>query len=252
MIDLQTYRLRIGLFSVGSTCRSKPMKLKFEHDANAMGIALICTLLVIGGLDLNPGPHTSSIADDSRLSGSANRCCKCVTKPCIACSCVKHGRQCINCRFGERCPNRGGPTQQSADGASVADYVADLKRNNRVLPRIPKASRIAVAGALAQRITAAVVDQTPDAWRAFLSFAYAVLIAPESNRDKSNRKSLASTIRHNLISFENDDMKVSFPASISLPAATLMLQLTSSLNVWLSSWPTVTCVAAWGTASPHI
>ena len=56
----------------------------------------------------------------------------------------------------------------------LADHVADLKRNGRVLPRIPKAARIAVADALARRITAVTSDSTPEAWRD-LSFAYAVL-----------------------------------------------------------------------------
>ena len=56
MIDSQTYRLRIGMFCVKSTSRLKLTRIKYEHDANALAIALICTLLVIGGIEMNPGP----------------------------------------------------------------------------------------------------------------------------------------------------------------------------------------------------
>ena len=146
----------------------------------------------------------SQSTDESCRSEASSRCCKCVTKQCVACSCVKHGRQCISCRFGERCPNREGPVQQSPNETDLADDVANIKRNGRVLPRIPKSARIAVAGALAQRVAAVVSDGTPEAWKALLCFAYAVLRAPESRRDKSSRKSLASEIRQNIATFDDE------------------------------------------------
>ena len=58
MIDLQTFRIRIGMFCLKSTTKAKQTQCKFQLDASAMGIALICTLLVIGGVELNPGPPT--------------------------------------------------------------------------------------------------------------------------------------------------------------------------------------------------
>ena len=58
MIDLQAYRVAIGMFCVRVRSKQVANKFKCDHDANAMGIALICTLLVIGGLELNPGPPT--------------------------------------------------------------------------------------------------------------------------------------------------------------------------------------------------
>lgn len=60
MIDLQAYRLAIGMFRFRVKCKQKSSDFKCDDDANAMGIALICTLLVIGGLELNPGPSTTA------------------------------------------------------------------------------------------------------------------------------------------------------------------------------------------------
>ena len=55
MIDPQAYRIRIGMF-----CIPRPSKLKvmnsFQHDANAIALAIILTLLAIGCVELNPGP----------------------------------------------------------------------------------------------------------------------------------------------------------------------------------------------------
>ena len=147
---------------------------------------------------------SQSYTDESCRSEASARCCKCVTKQCVACSCVKHGRRCTSCRFGDRCPNRKGPDQRSPNETDLADYVANLKRNGRVLPRIPQSARIAVAAALAQRVAAVVSDGTPEAWKALLCFAYAVLRAPESRKDKSSRKSLASEIRQNIATFDDE------------------------------------------------
>ena len=66
MIDLQTYRLRIGMFSAGQNSL-KMTEVKYQHDSTALGIVLICTLLVIGGVELNPGPSTAT--DKSNPSG---------------------------------------------------------------------------------------------------------------------------------------------------------------------------------------
>ena len=152
---------------------------------------------------------SSLSADDSCLSQSTARCCRCITNPCIACSCVKHNRRCTSCRFGERCPNRG-HAQQASDSSDLADYVPDLKRGGRVLPRIPKSARIAVADSLAQRITAVLSDGTPEAWKVLLNFAYAVLRVPESsgrktrNKSRTPKKSLASEIKQNVVTFEEN------------------------------------------------
>ena len=143
-------------------------------------------------------------SDGSDSLETPAKCCKCVTRPCTACSCVKRGRRCATCRFGESCPNRGDTAQRSAGVTDLADYVANLKRGGRVLPRIPKSARIAVADALAQRIMTAVSDGTPEAWKTLLCFAYAVLRAPDSRRDNSSKKSLASVIRSNIATATED------------------------------------------------
>ena len=54
------------MFCVKSTSKLKLTKIKYDHDTNAMAIALICTLLVIGGIELNPGPTG---IDDRHLAG---------------------------------------------------------------------------------------------------------------------------------------------------------------------------------------
>ena len=149
-------------------------------------------------LRLQLNMSSQSCADESCHSQPVARCCKCVTRPCSTCSCVKHGRRCTSCRFGERCPNLKDPTNPSQDTSDLADYAADLRQDGRVLPRIPKAARIAVAGALAQHVTAVVSDGTPQAWKSLLGFAYTVLQVTESRRDKSQRRSLASKIRQNI------------------------------------------------------
>ena len=43
------------MFSARSSAKLKPTTSQCQHDATARGIALICTLLVIGGVELNPG-----------------------------------------------------------------------------------------------------------------------------------------------------------------------------------------------------
>ena len=55
MIDPQAYRLRIGMFCIRTRTKLKSAEL-FHHDSTALGIALILTLLVIGGVEQNPGP----------------------------------------------------------------------------------------------------------------------------------------------------------------------------------------------------
>ena len=57
--DLQTYRLAIGMFSFGAKRKQKANDFKCDEDANALCLALLCTLLVIGGLKLNPDPSTA-------------------------------------------------------------------------------------------------------------------------------------------------------------------------------------------------
>ena len=58
MIDPQAYRMRIGMFCIRMRRKSKSGKSDefFQHDSLALGIALILTLLVIGGVEQNPGP----------------------------------------------------------------------------------------------------------------------------------------------------------------------------------------------------
>ena len=55
MIDLQTYRVRIGMFCVRTAGKLKPIRC-VAQDSMALGLALILTLLVIGGVERNPGP----------------------------------------------------------------------------------------------------------------------------------------------------------------------------------------------------
>ena len=62
MIDLQAYRIRIGMFSPRISSKLK-MKSGLQHDAHALGLALILTLLIIGGVEQNPGPVSEASAD---------------------------------------------------------------------------------------------------------------------------------------------------------------------------------------------
>ena len=62
MIDAQTYRVRIGLFGIKQLRSSENKEGPFQQESNAIGLALIVTLLVIGGIEQNPGP---SSGDDS-------------------------------------------------------------------------------------------------------------------------------------------------------------------------------------------
>ena len=74
-----------------------------------------------------------------------------------------------------------------------------------MLPRIPKSARIAVADALAQRITAAVSNGTPEAWSALLCLAYTVLRVHNRNHLKWKKGSLTSEIRKQIAALENDN-----------------------------------------------
>ena len=62
MIDLQAYRITIGMFSTRISSKLK-MKSGLQHDAHALGLALILTLLIIGGVEQNPGPVSEASAD---------------------------------------------------------------------------------------------------------------------------------------------------------------------------------------------
>lgn len=64
MIDPQAYRIRIGMFDV-RTRGKMPSAKCIQHDCNALGLALILTLLIIGGVEQNPGPDYS----ESQLPG---------------------------------------------------------------------------------------------------------------------------------------------------------------------------------------
>lgn len=55
MIDPQSYRVRIGLFSIRCKCARKE-KTSSSQDELALGLALVLTLLIIGGVEPNPGP----------------------------------------------------------------------------------------------------------------------------------------------------------------------------------------------------
>ena len=66
MVDLQTYRIRIGSFNPRPNCRKTKRAKKPSQDELAMGLALIITLLIIGGIEQNPGPDC---ADEEQVPG---------------------------------------------------------------------------------------------------------------------------------------------------------------------------------------
>lgn len=165
----------------------------------------------------NPTVSQSDVFELHSQSQPSARCCRCVTKPCIACSCVRHGRNCSNCRFGENCPNFG-KADNNSDALGLADYIAGLRRNGRLLPRIPKAARIAVAGALAQRITAAVSEGTQAAWKYFLGFAYATLCVHVSGK-QPHKLSHAAEIRRNIACYEESNEVPDVQPAQRAPAA---------------------------------
>ena len=55
MIDLQIYRVRIRMFCIRTAGKLKPIRC-VTQDPMALGLALILTLLVIGGVERKPGP----------------------------------------------------------------------------------------------------------------------------------------------------------------------------------------------------
>ena len=57
MIDPQAYRIQVGMFCIRVSSKLKVVSC-LQHDMNALGLALILTLLVIGGVEQNPGPTT--------------------------------------------------------------------------------------------------------------------------------------------------------------------------------------------------
>ena len=64
MVDLQTYRARIGLFNLRSPCGTTRKVKKPSQDQLAIGLALIITLLIIGGIEPNPGPMPGSMCEE--------------------------------------------------------------------------------------------------------------------------------------------------------------------------------------------
>ena len=58
------------MFSAGSSNSLKMTNVKYQHDSTAVG--LICTLLVIGGVELNPCPSTAT--DKGNLPGPSFVC----------------------------------------------------------------------------------------------------------------------------------------------------------------------------------
>ena len=58
------------MFSATSSVKLKLFTSQCQHDATATGITLICTLLVIGGVELNPGP--SSAKDERHSPGPSS------------------------------------------------------------------------------------------------------------------------------------------------------------------------------------
>ena len=72
MIDPQSYRVRIGLFSI--RCKRAPDEKSkcSSQDEMALGLALVLTLLIIGGVEPNPGPKRTvniSGADPGNIQG---------------------------------------------------------------------------------------------------------------------------------------------------------------------------------------
>ena len=55
------------MFSSGSSNNLKMAEVKYQHDLGALGIARLCTPLVIGGVELSPHPSTAK--EYSGLSG---------------------------------------------------------------------------------------------------------------------------------------------------------------------------------------
>ena len=67
MIDAQDYRIRIGMFDI-RTKSKMPAANSTQHDCHALGLALILTLLIMGGVEQNPGPDRPD-RSDSKLPG---------------------------------------------------------------------------------------------------------------------------------------------------------------------------------------
>ena len=89
--------------------------------------------------------------------------------------------------------SHAGPSREEAP-EDLAQALARLKSSRRLLKRIPKGARVLVASTLADRLDAALTEETPLAWWRFLSFPYTSLLAPE----KSMKKSASSYIREQI------------------------------------------------------
>ena len=76
--------------------------------------------------------------------------------------------------------------------------LAQLKSRIKLLKRIPKSARIAVAEALCPRIEAVLSEASPESWWRFLSFSYSALRAPTEGKGEGG--SLASHIKRQIAS----------------------------------------------------
>ena len=140
--------------------------------------------------------NTQSPREDahSTQSGGTPRCCRCVSNPCRTCRCVKQGKPCTTCRFGDNCPNSTVILRKTDD---IATEISILKRSGRVLPHIPRGARIAVADQLARLINGAVSEGTEETWRKLMRFAYSALRI-RGEAAKPVKASLATQVRLNL------------------------------------------------------
>ena len=69
MIDLATYRIRIGSFCL--TYKNKTDKSHASQDELALGLALLMTLLLIAGIEPNPGPANGAECEPSFLDNTS-------------------------------------------------------------------------------------------------------------------------------------------------------------------------------------
>ncbi|XP_055335726.1 uncharacterized protein LOC129586490 [Paramacrobiotus metropolitanus] len=90
----------------------------------------------------------------------------------------------------------------TVSSSSLLDQVKFLRANCRLVKRIPKGARRAVATALKRVVSRCVTENSEKSWEDLLTFAYFVFRLP--GKAKSDRtQSLASLIKCNIASFES-------------------------------------------------
>ena len=161
---------------------------------------LVMLLLLSGDVEVNPGPETDSVSICQRCTKQNNRKHKIQCKKCETwwhLSCVHLTRLQASSLTQWWCPDcmtDDGPSDplpilnqssvvrsyefEDIETTEISENLAQLNRNRRVIPRIPKGARIQAAEALTTLINTALDDKSVATWSQLLSFPALALSVP--------------------------------------------------------------------------